>query len=245
MLKELLERIQETAIKAAGPFTLLDESLCKTVLIDGEVQQLEKDAPPRHHVAGSLETITRLALEKSVIWHSGNLVCLVLDNSDNSSREDRVTLELTTSEKWRLATTQAKEPRQQKEFIAFLKHNLRDEVQVAAPGLIEGLKKVTFQTNEEGESDVRHGRESMGNLIKREVTGASEFPETIKLVLTRWSELDFCGTIEFALIVDTETRSFALKPLADEIPRAEQLAQSWLGELLNDGAACEVYFGAA
>lgn len=246
-LKDSLELIQETAVGASvrteKPITLATLRDRTIYFHDGKQFEIAAQPGIRHHVAGCLQTIYDRHADNSAIWHNSNSVVLVLDDSDESDRADLIKLELTTSEKWCAATSDAKSARDQKAFIRFLKQNLRDEVNAALPGFLLSLEKVKFNRDASSEGAVQQGRESMGKIIKSEVTGTADFPETLVLQIRRWGELDFIGQIEFSLIIDTDNATFALVPLADTVKMAENAAHEWLNELIGEHVKCPVYFG--
>lgn len=244
MFSEALQLIQDTAVEAQLPKQLTEQrSGFVFAKLGGETFTVPKEPKARSHELGDLDSLAALADEKSAIWHTGNSVVLVFDDSDNSDRLDHAVWKLSTSEKWCAATTQAEKARSQKEFITFLADNLRDEVNAAVPNFIAQLRQVKFRQDTSGHGTVQQGRESMGRSIEAEVTGTADFPETILLNLRRWGGLDFSGLVEFAFRIDPEKATFALKPLADSVETVENEAQKWLGEQIEGAVSCPVYFG--
>jgi len=243
-LQKAIQLIQETAVRAAGPHEVVGGKRHVTTLFaNGEYAAFEHDRPPRRHSACDIPTLLAKTTDRSTIWHQGDRVIAVLDDSDASHREDFVELKLDPSDKW-TALADAGRPREHAEFVRWLYENLRDELNEASPGLLGVLRNLRFRTVDDEEKSIKHGRESMGRSIDSEITGAEAIPETIKLQIRRWSSIDYYACVECVVRLDTHARTLCVKPLADELRRAEHAAQDWLGDMLANQADCPVHYGA-
>lgn len=70
------------------------------------------------------------------MWHFGNEVVAILDDGDDSFRDDRATWALNGSKKFAVLTSSAANPRDHKPFVEFLVENFRDELESSHPGLL-------------------------------------------------------------------------------------------------------------
>lgn len=240
-LAEALETIQETAVKASHAQRLMDKRKGTVFSHGGQILTIDADPPARNHKVSDLESlVVAIGGEASAsVWHSGNQVVAIIDDTPASHRDDRVSWSLVESAKFAALTRKAAEPRSHAEFVKFLVQNLRDELQAAAPGLLGAIRALKFRSADEQAGKIEHGRESMGRAIEAEVTGAGELPETVVVKVPRWATLglDYVASIECLLVLDVNDRKLSLRPLADQLERAENAAQRWLNDLLSGSLA--------
>lgn len=211
-------------------------------VINGEVKQFTHEPPAEKYTACDIETLASFTEDNSIVWHCDNTVIAVVEATSNY-RDDRVTMELRQSEKWRSLLTDAHKPRMHQEFIRWLVRNLRDELEASAPGLLGIIRNLKFRSLDQGESDVQHGKESMGRSVAREISGAEALPETVTIKLRRWAKLEIFVEVECLLVLDTDERKLALQPLADATEQAEHDAQGQLHELIASAVECPVAYG--
>lgn len=247
-IDDALELIQTTAVKAAGASILSGTGLRNRSFThnNGVLETYDHDAPPRQHSARNLDTLATLVegRENASVWHADNLVVAVLDDRDDGHRDDRVTWKLTPSAKFQAIVQEARQPRAHADFVRWLVQNLRDEFDAAAPGLLGTIRNLKFRSADEQTGSVQQGRESMGRQIEAEITGATDLPETVLIKVPRWASLDYVATVECLLVLDTAERKLSLRPLADQLERAENDAQDWLHDQLTAEVKCPVYYGA-
>ena len=245
MIAEAIERMIDLVTAANEYQEVEGETRGKRVLFHGgQVLTVTEDLPARRHEACDLDALVAYAKPESAIWHTLNTAVLVIDDGDDSRRDDVVCWSLETSGKF-VALNDACKPRTHGDFINFLVTNLCEELENAAPGLLGVLRHLKFKTLDESEGKIAHGRESMGRAIESEVTGTSELPESLRMRVRRWTVLDYFCEVEVMLKLDVAERKLALIPLADEAARAELAAQQWLNGELTEAAPCPVLHGNA
>lgn len=242
MLQELAEYLVNLAVTSEKPKTIYENERRILVARGGITEEINKLKPPRVHSACSVTALAQYASKDSIVWHNRNTVTLIVDDSDDF-RSDRVNWMLTDSARFVAAALNGNKPRDHKSFVNFIVKNLREEFDRDVPGLLGVIRALKFSTSDEAEGEINHGRESMGRQIRSDVTGASELPETIKLNVNRWSELDIHVAIELMLVVDLDGRTLSLVPLADSVVKAELEAHRQLGDLISQSLPCDVLHG--
>lgn len=246
-LSAAIKLIQETAVTARGAWLVPGVDLRNRFLIchNGMLVEQAADPPARCHKVRNLETLSTLVdgRASASIWHADNTVVALLDDSDAGHRDDQVTWNLSASEKFKALVEQARQPRVHADFVRWLVQNLRDEFDAAAPGLLGTIRNLKFRSADEQTGNIQQGRESMGRQIEAEITGASELPETVIVKVRRWASLDYVAAVECLLVLDTTERKLSLRPLADQLERAENDAQDWLHAQLTAEVQCPIYYG--
>jgi hypothetical protein len=245
-LKDAIEFISEQAVEAKKVDRIEGGGRNKTRYFgkDNAIITVEHDPPARNHTVFDLDSLaTNLTKENSSVWHSGNQVVAILDDRDESHRDDRVTWPIKVSAKYTALTSQAATPRAHADFVRWIVQNLRDEFDASAPGLLGTIRSLNFKSVDAADGSIQQGRESMGREIQNEITGASDLPETIIIKVKRWADMDYFAEIECLLVLDVQDRKLSLRPLADQLESAENKAQAWLHDLLTSGTDAAVYYG--
>lgn len=256
MIKEALEYFARKVSAAETPQEAPGVALRNASLLfhQGELQRIVHDAPAKAHDVRDLDSLATLVngpgddiqplRPHASVWHAGDVVVAVFDDRDGTHRDDRATWRLVPSRKFFALTVQAASPRAHKAFIQFLVENLRDELEASAPGLLGTLRKLKFASSRSADSGVQHGRASYGLAVEAEVTGAAEpLPETVVIRVRRWADLEYVTPVECLLILDPEEETLALRPLADELQEAENVAHRWLHDRITGEVDCPVYYG--
>lgn len=241
MLKEALQYLLEVTDSKKKPIRIDGKSNHTTYLIDGVEKSFADDLPTRNHKASSLEAIKHYSKNSMdpVIWHHGNLVALVMNDTQpdpdfgEGHRGDMVTWKLTGSQKID-AVAVAGQKRSHPEFVRFIVKNFRNELAESQPDLLGTIRQLNFSQNIEAEGNVQHGSESMGRSIKQKVTGATELPETVHMKLRRWAEVEIYANYEFLLNVDLDNQKISLELLADSGVEAEYECQRQLGAYIKE-----------
>lgn len=246
MIAEALKLIQDTARKAHGTHDL---PTCSTheervLLPNGDVDVVTHVIPPRQHVVHDIESLSAFVadLPDVVIWHESTNVVAVLN--DAAYRDSRLTMPLPIHPTFTALDDMSGEVFSQKQLIDYLRLNLKKEVDSAVPGFIGAIREVRFVNNASGESNIQHGRESMGKRIEQSVAGVDALPEDFTLQVPLWLHLDCVVSVECALIVETAEGKFRCGPKPGAIEQAKVAGQKWLGKQLE--SQCEkavVYFG--
>lgn len=264
MRADALELLQKTAVKSAG-VKVIDEIGLRNetvVSIDGKLERVKHVPEAREHTVADLDSLATLINGPSFtkeedegsgpvlygnasVWHLGDVVIALLDDSPGSFRDDRGEWTLKPSKKFTVLTSDggAAKPRLHAQFVEFLVENLRDELHIAVPGLLEIIRKLKMTTNSEATGDIQHARSSMGKSIEAAVAGAGDLPETITLKVRRWADLEYFADVECLFKLDPMKGELSLRPLADELQQAENAAQAWLHQQIADEVDCPVYYG--
>lgn len=212
---------------------------------DNKVVEVRHDTPARQHTVSDLESFAARieSPDKASVWHHGNKVVAILDDSAESYRDDIVSWPIKGSSKFESLVKQAPTPRAHVDFVRFIVQNLRDEFDASAPGLLGTIRNLKMKSLDTYQGEVQHGRESMGRDIQNEIAGADKLPETIVIRVRRWADLDCFAEVECLLVLDVDARKLSLQPLADELEQAENAAQKWLHELLSGAVEASVFYG--
>lgn len=246
MIAEAIALIQQTAVAAKGPHKLPSDSphVERVVLPSGDVDRVEHTIPPRDHQVHDIESLSAFVsdIPDVVVWHDTQRVIAVLN--DESYRDSTLTMPLPIHPTFTALAGMVGKSLGQKALIDFLRLNLKKEIDAAVPGFLSALREIRFVNAASGESQVQHGRESMGKRIEQSVTGVDALPEDFILRVPLWLHLDAVVSVECALVVDTAEAMFRCGPKPGAIEQAKVAGQKWLGEQLE--SACEkavVYFG--
>ncbi len=238
MKKELFEAIGQQAIetvslKVVHPKEEPDH-VYYTVDKSGLIERHSADPKPRDHKAYSLAPIiTRAADEKTaVIWFCRETVVLLMDD-DN--RRDRITLALNFSEPLKIIMGGLSKAFSQKELVLLLRAKFRDCLERSGE-LISIIRNVKFQINQQGGTEIAHGKSSVGKALQMELTGAGTIPEYITLMVPIFDNSGLNRTrypITLALEPDAATQTFQLMPLPGEVENAIAAGEEHIGELLS------------
>jgi hypothetical protein len=246
MIAEALKLVQDTAVKASSPKDLPSESshVSRRLLPTGEVDTTTAAIPPRKHVVYDIDSLSAFVADADnvVVWHDNQQVVAVLN--DEGYRDSRLCMPLPIHPTFTALGNCQNLNFTQRDLIDYVRLNLKKEVDTALPGFVAALRAVKIEKDESGESDLQHGRESMGRRIKQSVTGIDALPEDFVLVVPLWLHLDAVVQVECALVIDTMKETFRFGPKPGAIEQAKVAGQKWLGQTLE--SACDkavVYFG--
>lgn len=227
------------------------------VLVQGGTHKLHAypRAKARKHTALSLAAfcaiVNRFASNVDSVWHApGKLIANLSDHyAAPPAAFDVVDMTLPFSPVWEILNGGAVK-RNQKEFLAFLRQDLGQQNREALSGLAQAASAIKFLEQVSGQSEIKQGRESMGNAVQREVTGTSEFPDQFRVFSTVYSDVDLIGG-EFSepvlcwLDVDAEDKKFKVTPdlesVANLLVNTHAQIQEYLSENLYKD--CPIYYG--
>ena len=244
MLADLVQKLldigrKEVAVKAVHPESEPKHRYALVNRLDGSVTWKDAEPEPRKHVASTIGDLCRFATDKycpdfsgSVIWyHRSGITLLCHDDS----RRDRVSLPLTYSpQTQKLAEWEKNRPQiSQKELILTLRTTFKDSLG-AAGNLIEVLRKLKMKVNTQGESEIGHGKASIGRSIEAEVTGAGSIPEYVILFVPVFVQ-PFAAwpfQVQCALEPDAGTNTFQMIPIPGQLESAMSQAEDALAEAI-------------
>jgi hypothetical protein len=243
MFKELLDRVAELAMDAREPHELkIDDPRRKAYVLDGQVINLAIEPSPRDHGVNSLEDIVALAKRfhdesdnSPVVWYDSGGVVLVID--DDEHRLDQATLQLEVSDVFKTvkALRELKKWHTHRDFIRLLRIDLARTIEDGS--LLNRIRKVKIENGEMTSSEVRKSKESLGRQITAEISGESEIPDEVVLLVPVYSTAGERARYPIACSVEadpTKTEPFRLMPLPDEIERVGQLATDSIAERLRE-----------
>lgn len=237
MLAELVEKLQSLAIVAEMP-RIVEESVEPDHVYllakpGGAIEKMRAEPAPRQHVALSPEAIRDYLNAESVesIWFSRAAVVAILD----AERRERITFTLQLSDQ--LKTLQTLEKRQwmkQAQFVSLLRISLHDCLGPAGD-ILATCRRLKFKQLQDGEAAIEHGKASIGRTLQAELSGAGIIPELVSMDVPVFHNLRLpLSRVQCAIDIDAPAESLALIPLAGEIERAIQAAESKLGERLAE-----------
>lgn len=247
MIEEALAFMTEQGKKLADPVVRVSGEPGHVYFLrqtDGSLKRYEAAAAPRSHKAASIEAIVNKAADAikegdmPEIWYSRAGVAIYLDASD---RRDTVQLNLGLSLPLsRLIELEKQRPGfQQAQLIKELRITFRDCL-TSAGNLVEVLRKVKFNAGKDVDSEVQHGKVSLGKTLTAQVTGTGVLPEYVTLTVPVFANrtLASCtATVECALEPDAGTETFQLIPLPGQIERAIDAGETKLGSMIHQGLA--------
>lgn len=134
------------------------------------------------------------------------------------TRRDVATCILKPSAQFLTLTKQAGVCRSQKDFIRDLRVIYRNCL--SDNSLINNLRGIKWGNSDTGGAEIQHGKESMGRQIINQVQGMDIIPEEITLTLPVFENHPFRTTIQCAVDINPEARSFALTPFPQEVHNA-------------------------
>lgn len=240
-----LERIVELANKAHGPKVLKasqePDHIYNIVDEDGKVERCEAEPEPRCHTALDLETVAKFAsgfaaAGKHVeVWYHRNAVCAVLDAG---TRRDVVNMPLPYSPQHvTLSHLEKTRPQlSQKDFVRLLRVDLAG---CLPRGVIDSVRNLKFRQLSTGESQIGHGKASVGRQIEAELTGSCNIPEDVDLLLPVWASLFSARLfrVPCVLEIDPGAEKFCLLPLPGAIENVIREAEGLLFNALSHAIA--------
>jgi len=213
---------------------------------DGSLVRREAAPAPRNSRALSLQPIFRICTtvaeqgEAYAVWYSPEKIVAVLGENGR----DKVTLPLGFSEPftvldaWKAQSKNLSQP----ELVRALRTTFADALGQAGD-LAASVARLRFNATASGESEVSHGRSSLGKALSAEITGAKSIPETVAFNFPVFKNPCFRAlraSVKCAVEVDPATQLFRVTALPGELERAADDAlaavASQLTEQLPEGA---------
>ncbi|MEL6897756.1 MAG: hypothetical protein AAFP90_16785, partial [Planctomycetota bacterium] len=153
---------------------------------------------------------------------------------DGFDERDRAILELRPSVQL-LAITEAFQWLPQKRMVELVRDELFDSV---SADLLPALRQVDFAADARSQSDVRHGGDSLGRSVHREVKSrAGEIPEVVHAEIRFWRNRELPGAFSIPLTLDInhDHQKFRLVPRGDVLALALQSSAEEIREILLAG----------
>lgn len=200
----------------------------------GQVVDVSILPPERTH-----RVLTLLSLANAVneyaheqahsLWCVLDSVVAVLDDSAESFRRSRVTLQLVPSPLFATLERIGAKPLSQKELYWFLKHDLAQAI-IDPAELVTAVETLRFVSNSETTGTVSTvGKNTFGASVMNEVTGKSQLPEEFDLAFDPWPsanlfEHPFSVNVKCSLKTDAENAKLTVAPQPGELDAAKAKA---------------------
>lgn len=217
---------------------------------DGSLEKNYAEPKPEAHSAYNLDSIYELGREHDLtakVWIDPGSVILVFRNDQRG----RAVLPLVRSEPFAqlIAFKNSSGGLTQKNLVRLLKSTFRDTLQ-CNPHLAESVSKVKFQTGQVINTDLGHGKSSIGKELMGEVTGLGKngIPEYVKFVVPIFKNpglIAIHATIECSFDPDPDSGTFAVIPLPNQIEAAIETGVQGVRVILSEHLPDDVkiYFG--
>lgn len=253
ILKEALEWLKTNITKEPETvFHRQEQDLQSCYWHKGEMgwHRLHTESPPRSDVAHDLEAVLAFAEKQShaSVWYSREDVVAVYDwNSDLEDGRQRITMPLSFSPQ--VQFVQSLEPGggelSQEKLVRTFQTVFRTQM-AAKQETVGTFRRLKIRSGGEIDSDVQHGRRSMGKSLEAQVTGTGDIPEFLTLTIPIFEQFHFAQPIEFHIDPNPTTGGIHLTPVHGMMERSIQAAEKQIGDYLSDmaGEDFPVYFGA-
>ncbi len=211
----------------------------------GKVETVEVFPSSRKSVAATLASFVEAVdtykdLEHSgVIWVgltlSGGNVVYVID--DSGHRHNRVTMPVVPSPVFKELHNSANNPKEQKPFLRFLRHNLK-----SAGGLKDldlAASSVIWEKNQTEDGEVSTVKSTIGKRTTSEVRtklGGPAIPDSVLVDFDPFPGIEAFNEIvqvECSVFVDTDANTFELTPVPGAIDAALSMALDQLAEFVR------------
>lgn len=250
-LKESLQLIQETAIKAAEAKIVRIPGDERQAYIDvgGSLTKVELPPPSIKYAVSEFDDLVSLATghgEVATLWHNESAIVLLLDAAD---RRDRATMTLTPTGVWKWLKSLRSDGAKfnQRDLIRFVRTTLDGALEPgAAETLLSSLRAVTFRRSDSASAEIERGKNTLGKSVEESCTGIDKLPENINVKVQAYANVDGLPEASVSLLIDVDfdSQSFALIPIGDAVAIAEKTVQRAIGLKLNDEAnGVAVYAG--
>lgn len=197
-----------------------------TIDESGTMKKEYAEPRPEQNNAGSIATLLEIAKRKKEdeksdveIWLSPSGIVLVYGAGFGGDRRSRTCLDVTFSSQIKRLDQLEKNQNSfdQGSLIKLLRIDLANSID---PAVIESLRRVKFKAAQDHESEIQHGKTSIGKAISSEITGTGVLPPFVDLSIPIFSTPIFSryrGRIAAALEPNASTSTFQLIPLPGEV----------------------------
>ncbi|MGH7130992.1 MAG: hypothetical protein ACREJO_03495 [Phycisphaerales bacterium] len=176
------------------------------------------------------------------VWIGGEAITVLLDEGN---RRERVSFALSLSKGFELLTAFGEadekdepESHKQKEFIDLLRRQING---MYAPGdIITQVRGIKFARNEQGQSQVATGRESMGASVEASLVGADSFPDDLLVNVPVYDNVRdevgrlYIQPVDCCLDINLVKQTFMLRPKAGVIEMCRQVVDSTLRAVITE-----------
>lgn len=250
MLADAIKALVELGHRAKAVDVVTHPSLPHTVFLrhGDELQEHCVLSPPRNPTLAGLQDVFAMLRKKGIarnpeVYVGSSGVVAFLDGED---REERLTMPLTESARFRLCQDIERQPRSfaPRDLVRFLRQMLWGG---ANNHLIQSLSRLDFTRTSTGKTDVKHGRETLGRTVEAVVQQADEVPESFIAHVPIWTTpgCSWSRPIECGIYLDVEKGAVELSVLSDSCTAARNGALSELRDALVEALGeVPVFMGA-
>lgn len=236
MLAEFLNKVAEMAKSAHSVQVVNVEGIPDEVLIrrGDEVTWKERPAPRRAHRLTSFVSLCELVRNPRIaphpeVFHDGVRIVVVLDGE---KRREFATLDLAQTERFGLVQKLSGMLLEVPAAVKLIRFDLHG---IGADALVASLRRIDFTRKGTGAHSVEHGRESLGRAVEASVQQADQVPEqfvaSVPLYTTEGLR-SIVAALRVGVFLDVQAERVQLRPLADEISTALEVARVQVHELL-------------
>lgn len=232
MIAEALQTLFGWGEKAASPKFLVHEGIPDLVFLhepSGVISRHEVPPARRKHSIGGFDDLIAFLMDTDVsdnpeVYVQADKVVAFLDRHD---RRDYITVSLVETNRFKLvqalATPKQMSPRDAVKMLRFDLHGGN------VGHVIQALSRIDFTRTNTGKTDVKHGRETLGQSVEALVQGIDDVPESFVLAVPIWATNGFTRfnvQVQFGVYLDVQNQCVELRVLADEVSRVRNLAVS-------------------
>lgn len=232
MIREALEYLVGLGVRAKPDVVKVD---CEPPHVyylrkpDGSLEHLTATLVQRNK-ATDLETLVRLA----VAWHAGECTEIWCGPTAvvAAAERDTTTYELRYSDPYATLGLWKNGKVSQPDLVRALRTTFAGCV--ADVGFLPAVSKVKFTTGTTVESEVGHGKASLGKSIMGEVTGTGAIPETVVFNVPVYANPDVAYPIPIlcAVEADAAEAKFRITPLPGQLELAVEMVRTRMRERL-------------
>ena len=240
---EFRQGLEPQEIKAGDPHST-------TIFLPAakEIRTFTHAPPPRQHsfvtIEGFVEAVKKYGKDADpTVYVSLAAVVAVLKDDGEGQRDSRITLKLVPSvvfaelERLNTALSQDQMVRLLRTTLSLCEWN---------KPIRESIEVIKWIRNDEGNSDVSSGRNSLGREVQAAVSGLkSPIPETASCKFLPYPTIDGVAPVEVTcnLIVDHTKQTFLLQPQPHAVDKARNDAQQLMLDVLGEALECDVFIG--
>lgn len=251
MLKDIFETVWSKALQTKARQFLESPTGDKNVFYelqgDGSYLKVKADPAPRCHTVANLETLVALIVgtppDRAEVWFDRKGVVAILDST---YRRDKAVMPLEMSPQMQLLIDleKSKAAFSQKDLIRWMRVHFADCLGLCG-NIISLIRTVKFVVDQSGESEIGHGKSSVGKSLKSELTSTDKLPETLTFTVPVFKRgFRFMAQVVLVLEIDVSNQHFYLLPKTGAIEAAITEGEAALGgHLANATKPCPVYNG--
>lgn len=245
MLRECLELLQSTAVKAAGPYLVGESRDGRERMFikpNGDVLRHDAGPFPRNHIFGALNDLVAFAARftNPSVWHHNDGVTVLCHDGN---RGDVGKMPLMLSSQFEALVEAEKQPRfSQSKFIRLLHRTLDVDPVVVLP-----FRRLDFQVIAASHGEFGHGKDRMGKSVQAEVKGTSAIPDEITVHVPVYQSPGERASEPVACSVDLDPQEnlILFSPLPGELSKVLESRQFDIRTRLYQalGEDVNIYFG--